>query len=202
MLHLQLVAPRRRTFTYQSLFDLYCYDTFHSHPSLAIRASLQCTGVFVPSMRTRHPPACPFFKRCRVSAKLPGHSTPSLSPAADILDHWRLYTVLGVSPNVEAGEIKSAYRQLARQYHPDVCRVAGQSSEEECTRKFIEVQEAYETLTDPRRRILYDYEMRNSYHAGENGGLGRRRPWQEGKRPWARRCEWSSFEEQVRRDLQ
>ena len=198
MLNIQLVAPPRHMFTCQSSYDLYCYDTSHSRPSVAIPVSLQCTGVFVSILQPRQPLACPLFTRCRVFAKLPKNSPPSILPAADIRDPWRLYTVLGLSSNVEVGEIKSAYRQLARQYHPDVCQTVGVLTQEECTRRFIEVQEAYETLTDPRKRFLYDFERRSSNCVGEKGGLGRRRLWQEEKRPWARKCEWSSFEEQVR----
>ena len=50
------------------------------------------------------------------------------------------YEVLGVDKNASEAEIKSAFRRLAKQYHPDVCKEA--NAEE----KFKEVQEAYSVL--------------------------------------------------------
>ncbi|KAG6524174.1 chaperone protein dnaJ 20, chloroplastic-like [Zingiber officinale] len=67
-----------------------------------------------------------------------------------------LYDLLGVPSSVSAGEIKKAYKHLARKYHPDV---SPPERAEEYTQRFIEVQEAYETLSDPRRRALYDRYM-------------------------------------------
>ena len=62
-----------------------------------------------------------------------------------------LYSVLGVSRNATADEIKRAYRKLARKYHPD--RNQGDKESEE---RFKEVQEAYDTLSDPEKRKQYD----------------------------------------------
>ncbi|MCX7959055.1 MAG: DnaJ domain-containing protein, partial [Deltaproteobacteria bacterium] len=61
------------------------------------------------------------------------------------------YEVLGVSRNSDIREIKSAYRKLAFQYHPD--RNPGDKEAEE---KFKEASEAYEVLSDPQKREMYD----------------------------------------------
>ena len=62
-----------------------------------------------------------------------------------------LYEVLGISRNAEADEIKSAYRRLARRFHPDV-NPNDPSAEE----KFKEVGAAYAVLSDPSKRARYD----------------------------------------------
>jgi curved DNA-binding protein len=60
------------------------------------------------------------------------------------------YEVLGVSRTADADAIRSAYRALARKLHPDV------NKDPEAQAKFTEVQEAYEVLSDPEKRRLYD----------------------------------------------
>ncbi|KAK6114872.1 hypothetical protein DH2020_007141 [Rehmannia glutinosa] len=60
------------------------------------------------------------------------------------------YSVLGVSKNASKSEIKSAYRKLARSYHPDVNKESG--AEE----KFKEISNAYEALSDDEKRSIYD----------------------------------------------
>ncbi|GMP32724.1 hypothetical protein CsSME_00006359 [Camellia sinensis var. sinensis] len=67
------------------------------------------------------------------------------------------YEVLSLdSENVGFDEIKKAYRTMALQYHPDVCPL---STKEESTMRFIELRKAYETLSDPSSRRMYDYEL-------------------------------------------
>jgi len=60
------------------------------------------------------------------------------------------YAILGVKRDASAGDIKTAYRRLARKYHPDV------SKEKDPEEKFKEMAEAYETLKDPEKRAAYD----------------------------------------------
>jgi molecular chaperone DnaJ len=62
------------------------------------------------------------------------------------------YDVLGVPADARADEIKRAYRQLARRYHPDI-------SGEDRAHAFREVAQAYDVLRDPLRRRTYDAEL-------------------------------------------
>lgn len=62
-----------------------------------------------------------------------------------------LYSVLGVSKTATEAEVKSAYRKLARKYHPDVNK-----DNEEASNKFKEVSAAYEILGDKDKRKKYD----------------------------------------------
>ncbi|XP_059448534.1 chaperone protein dnaJ 20, chloroplastic-like [Corylus avellana] len=66
------------------------------------------------------------------------------------------YELLGIPESGSLVEIKQAYKQLARKYHPDV---SPPGRVEEYTKRFILVQEAYEILSDPRSRALYDRDM-------------------------------------------
>ncbi len=73
------------------------------------------------------------------------------------------YEVLGVSRNAEEAELKKAYRRMAMKHHPD--RNAGDSSAEE---SFKEVKEAFEVLSDQRKRASYD----QFGHAGVDASVG------------------------------
>ena len=73
------------------------------------------------------------------------------------------YEVLGVSKDASQDEIKSAFRKLAKKYHPDV------SKEENAAEKFKECQEAYAVLSDEGKRKQYD---QFGHAAFENNGAG------------------------------
>ena len=61
------------------------------------------------------------------------------------------YEILGVSRDANKGEVKTAFRRLARELHPDV-----NDHDPEAEEKFKEAAEAYEVLSDPERRRAYD----------------------------------------------
>ncbi|HEX5077871.1 MAG TPA: DnaJ domain-containing protein, partial [Geminicoccaceae bacterium] len=75
------------------------------------------------------------------------------------------YEVLGVGRTASAAEIKSAYRKLAMQHHPD--RNGGDHAAE---RRFKEVVEAYEVLKDEQKRAAYDQFGHAAFEAGGVGG--------------------------------
>ena len=80
------------------------------------------------------------------------------------------YATLGVEPSAGDAEIKTAYRRLARKYHPDVSKEAGAED------KFKAVNEAYEALRDPQKRAAYDQLRAGGYRPGDEvpppGGFG------------------------------
>lgn len=77
------------------------------------------------------------------------------------------YEVLGVSKTATDDELKRAYRKLAKQYHPD----ANPDNKEEAEKKFKEINEAYETLSNPQKRKMYD-QFGPEGPAGFGGGAG------------------------------
>jgi len=78
------------------------------------------------------------------------------------------YETLGVDKNASQTEIKSAFRKLAKQYHPDICK------EDNAEEKFKQVQEAYSVLSDENKRKQYDQFGHDAFQqaAGGAGGYG------------------------------
>jgi hypothetical protein len=76
-----------------------------------------------------------------------------------------LYRILGVSKKATDREIKSAYRKLARQFHPDV------STSPDANDRFTEINNAYHILVDPHRRAAYergeDFDSHRIYYAAK-----------------------------------
>lgn len=82
------------------------------------------------------------------------------------MDKKDYYEVLGVSKNASDSEIKSAFRKLAKKYHPDV------SKEPDAAEKFKEAQEAYAVLSDPNKRKQYDQFGHAAFSSGSTGAGG------------------------------
>ena len=81
------------------------------------------------------------------------------------------YEVLGVAKTATDAELKSAYRKLAKKYHPDLNK-----DNKEAEEKFKEVNEAYEVLSDSSKRQKYDQfghaGVDPNFGAGAGGGFG------------------------------
>ena len=76
------------------------------------------------------------------------------------------YEILGINKDASEAEIKSAFRKAAKQYHPDL-----HPGDAEAEKKFKEINEAYEVLSDPQKKAQYD----QFGHAGVDpsyGGMG------------------------------
>lgn len=95
----------------------------------------------------RRPRMLQFSVSCR--------ATSTKVQVADETTNNNLYQILCLSPNsaITMDEIKRAYRSMALRYHPDVCK------KEESTRMFVQLNAAYKTLSNPRLRAEYDYEL-------------------------------------------
>ncbi len=82
------------------------------------------------------------------------------------------YEILIVERMASSEEIKKSYRKLAVKYHPD--KNPGDKAAEE---KFKELGEAYEILSDPQKRAVYDQHGHAAFDWRAGGGFARRRRW-------------------------
>jgi molecular chaperone DnaJ len=74
------------------------------------------------------------------------------------------YEVLGVKKDASPDELKKAFRQLARRYHPDLNKGSKEAEE-----KFKEVNEAYQVLSDPQKKAQYDQVGHAEFRPGDQG---------------------------------
>lgn len=91
----------------------------------------------------------------------------------------RLYTVLGVAKDAPADDIKKAYRKLARKHHPDV-----NPGDKAAEARFKEISAAYDVLSDPEKRKLYDEFGEDSTRLGFDPSQAR------AHQEWERRAQW------------
>ena len=88
------------------------------------------------------------------------------------------YSILQVARHADAEVIEAAYRRLARKYHPDLHPGA------EATERMKRLNEAYDTLSDPTKRTLYDRELDGHQDVGTGGARpGGTRPMWHGTQP-------------------
>jgi len=81
------------------------------------------------------------------------------------------YQILGISKNATDKEVKNAYRKQARKFHPDV-----NPNDKDAQKKFQEINEANEVLSDPVKRKKYDQYGKDWKHADQYEAAGQRRP--------------------------
>lgn len=116
------------------------------------------SGIRCPSCGTVHhlaPPLLLTICSCGERLRHPGHQ----GSASHSQQHADLYEVLGVDRSASADDVRSAYRQRARETHPDA---GGQPGE------FQSVQAAWEVLGDPEQRRRYDRSGRSSTRSNES----------------------------------
>lgn len=92
------------------------------------------------------------------------------------------YVVLGISKGADLDRIKKAYRSVVKKYHPDVART------QESKERFLEIREAYDTLTDEARRRQYDVELERDHSSVRIRGVPEiieiRRSWWNDMEDW------------------
>lgn len=91
-------------------------------------------------------------------------------PTSKIPENY--YALLGLSASASALEIRRAYREMSKIYHPDTTKLP----QDEATEKFQQIKEAYNTLNDPMQRQLYDRQQRSARlpHLGQTPGFAQK----------------------------
>ncbi len=105
-------------------------------------------------------------------------------PLPQCIENPNFYSVLGVSPKATLKQIRTAYRELSKLYHPDTTTYAPEVARE----KFRQVQDAYKILQDPIYRAAYDLSLLPQYQSPpvtfssrEDDGLPTERPLSGGE---------------------
>ncbi|KAI3518069.1 hypothetical protein L1887_06442 [Cichorium endivia] len=119
-------------------------SSFFTSPNLSLNShpQLQSTSSSVRFGKTRISAAYATAERTATATETI-RSSRNASPSS-------LYDVLGVRIGADIGEVKAAYRRLARVLHPDV------GSSDSSADEFMKVHSAYSTLSDPAKRVDYD----------------------------------------------
>ncbi len=84
------------------------------------------------------------------------------------MDFVDYYKILGISKTATSKDIKTAYRKLARKFHPDL-----NPNDKDANKKFQQINEANEVLSDPEKRKKFDQYGKDWQHAEENKNAGR-----------------------------
>jgi len=88
------------------------------------------------------------------------------------------YNILGISKSASEEEIKKAYKKLAKEHHPDV---VNKDDKAQAEKRFKEINEAYQVLSDPQKRKMYDqFGTADPRYAGAGAGAGRQGFYQSG----------------------
>ncbi|KAJ2030446.1 mdj1 protein precursor [Coemansia sp. S610] len=132
--------------------------------AVRVLRSAQTTGPQTAAMLgtcTRSQAACSRLQHRRTASDRRGfHTTASMRKSDDF------YEVLGVKRDATQAEIKKAYYQLAKKYHPDANKAADAKD------KFLKIQEAYDTLSDESKRSSYDQFGTADPNMGGGAGAG------------------------------
>lgn len=105
------------------------------------------------------------------------------------------YETLGVNKSANEAELKKAYRNLARKHHPDVDKSEG------AEKKFKEINEAYQVLSDPQKKAAYDQYGHAAFEPGAGGFGGAGGPFGGGQQGGYRTYTWSSDQGQGGQDF-
>ncbi|XP_066926242.1 dnaJ homolog subfamily A member 3, mitochondrial-like isoform X2 [Clytia hemisphaerica] len=98
--------------------------------------------------------------------KIPFKTQIATFQTSSALSRKDYYSILGVKKGTSASDIKKAYYKLAKQYHPDTNKNAG------AEQKFQEIQQAYEVLSDDKKRAAYDQFGQTDFSGAGGGGGG------------------------------